>query len=127
MACISAAALARFATFDLWTLSATRELEMFTLLSTLPTLCNTLVATSAMPASRELSTSCRCTSPSFASASFIAVMSFEMPSVPMIWLPSLRSGILEVSAQVSRPSLNISFSILPITGWPERMMACSSS
>ena len=56
--CIRATALARLADLDLRDLSAMSEAETLTLLRTLPTLCRTLVATSAMPARREASTNC---------------------------------------------------------------------
>ena len=47
--------------FDFLMRSDTRLAETLTLFSTLPTLCRTFVATSAMPACREATSSCLCT------------------------------------------------------------------
>ena len=59
--------------------SLTMEQETLTLLRTLPTLWRMLVATSAMPATREASASWRCIASSLTSASLTAVKSLEMP------------------------------------------------
>src|SRR5207244_10973773 len=61
-------------------LSPTRFAETLTLLSTLPTLCRTLVATSAMPACLEASRSCCCRMSSRCSAAIRSVTSRSMPT-----------------------------------------------
>jgi len=66
-----------------------------------------------MPARREVSTSLPIRLFHLASASLMAVMSFEMPQVPTILLFLSRKGILTVSAQETPPSLVASCSILP--------------
>ena len=62
--------------------SQTRLAETLTLLRTLPTLCSTLVATSAMPAWREATSSCLCTRSSSSSASRRSVMSSTTARAP---------------------------------------------
>ena len=62
----------------LWTVltrSVTRLAEILTLFKMLPTLCSTLVATSAMPAWREAIMSCLCTRSSSSADSLRALMS----------------------------------------------------
>ena len=60
---------------DCLTRSATRLAEMLTLFRMLPTLCSTLVATSAMPAWREAVISCLCTRSSSSSDRLRSVVS----------------------------------------------------
>ena len=71
----SAAAWASFGTLERRSFSITRLADTFTLLRTLPTLCSTPVATSAMPASRDVSTNFCCDSRNASSASRRSVMS----------------------------------------------------
>jgi hypothetical protein len=84
---------------DRWTFSIKRVVETFTLLSTLPTLCRTFVAISAMPARREASMSCRCFRSISSSASFKAVKTLEMPKAPTT-APSLTVEEDEIDGQI---------------------------
>ena len=120
------ASLVTPATFESRSCSEIKAAETLTLLSTLPTLCSTPVATSAMPASREMSTSRRCVRSSSFSARFNSVRSRLIPTSPMI-LPALsRSGTLVTDAQAISPLAMICLSILLIMGWPVWMIRCSS-
>jgi hypothetical protein len=78
--CSSAATLPSPAALGFLTLSVTSVAEMLTLFSTLPMLCSTLVAISAMPAWREASRNCCCSTRSRSSASTRSVMSRSMPT-----------------------------------------------
>ncbi len=54
-------------------------------------------------------------------------MSREMPNVPMIRPPASRNGILVVETHVSLPSGHVSFSSMPTSGLPVRMISRSSA
>ena len=71
-----------------------RLAETLTLLRTLPTLCNTLVATSAMPACREASISAFCTPSYLASISLRDEMSSRKPTE----LTGVPSGVRTMAA-----------------------------
>jgi len=89
-------------------------------------LCSTPVATSAMPAERDASSTRRrvCSSSSFIVC--WAVTSFEIPKVPITVPSASRSGSLLLSAQVSRSSCQRRRSSLPTTASPVAMMRSSS-
>ena len=71
-----------------------RLADTFTLLRTLPTLCSTLVATSAMPACREASISAFCTLSILASMFLRAEISSRKPTE----LTGTPSGVRTIAA-----------------------------
>ena len=77
-------------------------METLTLLRTFPTLCRTLVATSAMPACREASINCLCSFSSCPSDLLRSVMSSTVSTITLE-ASSLATGAMDASTWIISP------------------------